>query len=53
MNKRSQARNHLERLRAMASEAPVPSTTAITVVQQAMVKLFQAARCIWSASSRA
>ena len=37
----------------MPIEAAVPSTTEISVVQIAMTRLFQAARCIWSASSSA
>src|ERR1041384_6593397 len=53
MNSTSAARTHFDRLRAIASEAAVPSTTAITVVQNATTRLAQAARCIWSASSSA
>src|SRR5262249_52513359 len=50
MNRRSTARMSGERLRAMPSAAAVPSTTEITVVQNATTRLFQAAACIWSAS---
>src|SRR5215470_3210103 len=50
MNRTSQARMSGERLRAMPSAAAVPSTTAMTVVQNATTRLFQAAACIWSAS---
>ena len=53
MNRTSAARTHSERLRAIASEAAVPSTTEISVVQNATTRLAQAARCIWSASSSA
>src|SRR5262249_50733210 len=53
MNRRSQARTQAERLRAMPSAAAVPSTTEITVVQNATTRLFQAAACIWSASMSA
>ena len=37
----------------MPIDAAVPSTTEISVVQIATTRLFQAARCIWSASSSA
>src|SRR5215468_362412 len=53
MNRTSQARAKAERLRAMPSAAAVPSTTETTVVQNATTRLFQAAACIWSASSKA
>ena len=46
MNSTSQSFAHEERLRAMASEAAVPSTTDISVVKKATTRLFQAARCI-------
>src|SRR6516162_10061503 len=53
MNSTSQARASGERLRAMPSAAAVPSNTESAVVQNATTRLFQAAACIWSASSSA
>src|SRR3954470_2152034 len=53
MNSTSAARTHFDALRAIASEAAVPSTTEMIVVQNATIRLAQAARCIWSASSSA
>src|ERR1051325_10098406 len=53
MKSTSAARTSFEELRAIASDAGVPSTTEMTVVQKATIRLAQAARCIWSASSSA
>src|SRR4029079_16308350 len=53
MNSTSATRTHFEELRAMASEAAVPSSTEMMVVQNATIRLAQAARCIWSASMSA
>src|SRR5271155_1003402 len=50
MKSRSAARISGDRLRAIASDAAVPSTTEMIVVHNATTRLFQAARCIWSAS---
>src|SRR5271170_3777921 len=49
INSRSAARISGARLRAIASDAAVPRTTEIIVVQKATTRLFHAARCIWSA----
>jgi hypothetical protein len=53
MKSRSAVRISGARLRAIASDAAVPSTTEMIVVQKATTRLFQAARCIWSASIKA
>src|SRR5437867_2527813 len=53
MNSTSSARSQAEVPRTMASAASVPSTTERAVVQAATTRLFHAARCIWSASSKA
>src|SRR5262249_37697893 len=53
MNSRSNSRAAALRERAIASEAAVPRTAEIAVVQNATTRLVQAARCIWSGSSSA
>ena len=53
MNSRSQRLTHFDGCARWRCEAAVPSTTEMGVVQNATTRLFQAARCIWSASSSA